>query len=139
MGSIPSRYTCEGRNVSPPLSFAHVSNATLSLALIVDASAVPTAAGAHWIVYNMPPDISGTGEAVGSPIAGAMEGENRWKRTAYGGPCPPVGRHRYLFKLYALDTVLPDLRGPTAEELLRAMQGHILEQATLVGTYQKKH
>lgn len=139
MGGIPARYTCEGKDMSPPLSFAHVSNATQSLALIVDDPDAPGTGWVHWVVYNIPPDVSGTGEGAGSPIAGALEGNNSWKRGAYGGPCPPTGRHRYFFRLYALDTLLPDLYYPTKAELERAIQGHIIEQATLIGTYRKRH
>jgi Raf kinase inhibitor-like YbhB/YbcL family protein len=144
MGTIPTRYTCEGRGISPPLSFDNVPQTAKSLALIVDDPDAPDPAApkmtwVHWVVYNIPPYVSGIEEDAGSPIEGAMEGKNSWKRGAYGGPCPPVGRHRYFFKLYALDAMLPDLHGPSEAELERAMQGHVIEKATLIGTYQKKH
>jgi hypothetical protein len=93
----------------------------------------------HWVLYNLPPGTTELpqGVAPGALPAGTLEGLNDWKRTGYGGPCPPIGRHRYFFKLYALDKVLPDLRWPTKSLLERSMQGHVLGQATLIGTYQK--
>jgi Raf kinase inhibitor-like YbhB/YbcL family protein len=93
----------------------------------------------HWVLYNMPPDTVGLpeGVATGSLPAGTKEGTNDSKRTGYSGPCPPIGRHRYFHKLYALDTVLPDLGRPTRSRLESAMRGHVLEQAELVGVYQK--
>jgi Raf kinase inhibitor-like YbhB/YbcL family protein len=93
----------------------------------------------HWVLYNLPPDSTGLPQAVTPDQlpAGTQEGVNDWKRTGYGGPCPPIGRHRYFFKLYALDEVLPDLKQPTKKQLEAAMQGHILEQTELMGTYQK--
>jgi Raf kinase inhibitor-like YbhB/YbcL family protein len=115
-----------------------------SLVLIVDDPDAPDPAAprmtwVHWVLYNLP---TGTAElpqgiAPGALPTGTLEGLNDWKRTGYGGPCPPIGRHRYFFKLYALDKVLPDLRWPTKPMLERAMQGHVLGQATLIGTYQK--
>jgi len=143
--SIPARYTCEGENVSPPLSFSNVPQQTKSLVLIVDDPDAPDPAApkmtwVHWMIYNIPPYVGGVEENAGSPIGGgALEGENSWKHTAYGGPCPPIGRHRYFFKLYALDTMLPDLHHPSETELEHAMKGHVVAHATLIGTYQKKH
>ena len=94
----------------------------------------------HWVLYNIPPESQGTGEATTSSSlpTGTLQGINDWKRTGYGGPCPPIGRHRYFFKLYALDSPLPDLNRPTKAQLEQAMRGHILDQAELIGTYQKK-
>jgi Raf kinase inhibitor-like YbhB/YbcL family protein len=93
----------------------------------------------HWVLYNIPPTATGLAEAIAPKDLppGTLEGTNDWKRTGYGGPCPPIGRHRYFFKLYALDTTLPDLKRPTKDALLRAMEGHILEQTQMIGTYQK--
>jgi len=93
----------------------------------------------HWVLYNLPPTSSGLSEAISVAQLpdGTLEGTNDWKRTGYGGPCPPIGRHRYFFKLYALAMRLPDLHRPTKKQLEKAMQGHILEQATLMGTYQR--
>ena len=142
--SIPSRYTCDGANVSPPLAFATVPAGTKSLALIVtDPDApdpkAPKTTWVHWIVYDLPGDATGLREAVpakGLP-AGALEGTNDWGRTGYGGPCPPIGRHRYVHTLYALDTVLADLDKPTRAKLLAAMEGHVLAKTELIGTYQR--
>jgi hypothetical protein len=94
----------------------------------------------HWVLYNIPPSAAGLPEAVepGALPAGTLEGRNDWGRTGYGGPCPPVGRHRYFFKLYALDIVLPDLGQPDKPRLERAMKGHVLAQQQLVGTYAKR-
>ena len=91
----------------------------------------------HWVLYNLPPDSSDLAEATKSLPPGTREGRNDFKRTVYGGPCPPIGRHRYFHKLYALDEVLPDLGEPTKADLLKAMEGHIIDQAELIGTYQK--
>jgi hypothetical protein len=141
-GSIPSRYTCEGDDVSVPLSWSGVPDAAKSLALIVDDPDAPDPKApkmtyVHWVVYNIPTGCQGLPEAMKSLPEGALDGLNDWKRTGYGGPCPPIGRHRYFHKLYALNTVLPDLKKPTKEKLLEAMDGHVIEQVELVGTYQK--
>lgn len=143
-GEIPSRYTCEGDDISPPLSFSAVPVEARSLVLIVDDPDAPDPAApkmtwVHWLVYNLPPDTADLAEAVRSLPVGAGVGLNDWKRADYGGPCPPIGRHRYFFKLYALDARLPDLGHPTKPQLLKAMDGHVLEQAQLIGTYQKHH
>lgn len=140
-GPIPRKYTCEGRDVSPPLAWSAVPPAARSLALIVDDPDAPDPAApkmtwVHWVLYNLPPEGTGI-EEDGAPPPGTLEGLNDWKRTGYGGPCPPVGRHRYLHKLYALDTVLPDLRRPTRAKLEAAMRTHVIAQATLIGTYEK--
>jgi len=139
---IPSKYTCEGEDVSPALMFAGVPDGTKSLALLVDDPDAPDPNApkmtwVHWVLYNFPPDTTDMEESVASLPAGTLEGINDWKRTGYGGPCPPIGRHRYFFKLYALDTMLPDLYEPTKAELEQAMQGHILEKVELMGIYQK--
>lgn len=142
---IPARYTCQGADRSPPLAWSDLPAGTKSLALIVDDPDAPDPAAprmtwVHWVLYNMPPQASGLAEALttGDLPAGTREGTNDWKRTGYGGPCPPIGRHRYFHKLFALDTVLPDLKKPSKAALEKAMQGHILARAELVGTYQKK-
>ena len=142
-GDIPVKYTCEAEDVSPPLSWSGVPAKARSLALIVDDPDAPDPAApkmtwVHWVLYNLPPDSAGLPEAVDTLPAGAGEGVNDWHRTGYGGPCPPIGRHRYFFKLYALDTLLPALGAPTKAQLETAMAGHILEQAVLMGTYQKQ-
>jgi len=143
--AIPSQFTCEGADRSPPLAFAEIPAGTKSLALIVDDPDAPDPAApkmtwVHWVLYNMPPHTTGLTEAIASRELppGTLEGLNDWKRTGYRGPCPPIGRHRYFHKLYALDTVLPNLRNPTKAALEKAIHGHILAQAEWVGTYQKK-
>ena len=141
-GTIPSQYTCEGRNVSPPLAWDGVPEATASLVLIVDDPDAPDPAAprmtwVHWVLYNLPAACRGLDEGVQKLPAGTLEGVNDWKRTGYGGPCPPIGRHRYFHKLYALDVVLPDLRNPDKNALEQAMRGHIVAEAQLIGTYQK--
>lgn len=141
-GSIPKVFTCEGRDVSPPLAWSGVPAEAKSLVLIVDDPDAPDPAAprmtwVHWLLYNLPASSSGLAEGVQSLPAGALDGLNDWKRTGYGGPCPPIGRHRYFHKLYALDVVLPDLEKPGKKVLEQAMQGHIIAQAQLLGTYQK--
>lgn len=143
-GSIPPLYTCEGKDLSPPLAFGGVPAGTKSLALIIDDPDAPDPAApkmtwVHWVLYNIPAATPGLPEAVKSTAlpAGTREGQNDWGRTGYGGPCPPIGRHRYFHKLYALDVVLPPLGRPDKPALEKAMQGHILVQAELIGTYQK--
>lgn len=145
-GAIPTRFTCEGDDVSPELVFRGMPEGTRSLALIVDDPDAPDPEAprtiwVHWVLYDMPADTRGLPEdagAAGLPD-GTREGVNDWKRTGYGGPCPPIGRHRYFFKLYALDVMLGDLRRPTKAALLRAMEPHVLATAELVGTYAKAH
>jgi len=141
-GDIPSRHTCEGANVSPPLNWQGVPSGTASLVLIVDDPDAPDPAApqrtwVHWLLFNLPPDLGGLPEAVAALPPGSGEGLNDWRRTGYGGPCPPIGRHRYFHKLYALDTRL-DLACPDKAALTAAMHGHVLAEAQLVGTYQKQ-
>jgi Raf kinase inhibitor-like YbhB/YbcL family protein len=143
-GAIPKQYTCEGVNVSPPLRWLEIPQGTKSFALIIDDPDAPDPRApkmtwVHWVVYNIPADAHSLPEdAANSGLpAGAKQGLNDWKRASYGGPCPPIGRHRYFHKLYALDTVLPDLGRVTKAQLLDAMKGHVLAEAQLVGTYQK--
>jgi Raf kinase inhibitor-like YbhB/YbcL family protein len=141
-GEIPSLHTCEGQDVAPPLSWSGAPAGTRSFALIVDDPDAPDPAApkmtwVHWVLYDIPAEASGLPQGGRLP-AGARQGLNDWKRTGYGGPCPPIGRHRYFHKLYALDTVLPDLGSPTKAQLEQAMQGHVLERVELVGTYQKQ-
>lgn len=142
-GEIPALYTCQGRDVSPPLSWSDVPAGARSLALIVDDPDAPDPAApkmtwVHWVLYNIPADAAGLAEGAANLPPGTRDGLNDWKRTGYGGPCPPIGRHRYFHKLYALDTVMPDLGKPTKAVLEKAMQGHILAQVELVGTYRKR-
>jgi Raf kinase inhibitor-like YbhB/YbcL family protein len=144
-GEIPSRFTCDGDDLSPDLSWTGFPEGTRSLVLIVDDPDAPDPTAPrmvwdHWLLYNLPPMSGGLPEAVtpeGLP-AGTLQGTNSWGRTGYGGPCPPIGRHRYFHILYALDGQLPDLSQPTKNLLLEAMEGHILERTQLVGTYKKQ-
>lgn len=143
-GSIPSRFTCEGDDVSPALEWHDPPPGTESFALILDDPDVPDPAHpqriwVHWVLYNIPASAPGLPQAahMATLPAGTRSGLNDWKRAAYGGPCPPIGRHRYFFKLHALDCLLPDLHEPTKAQLETAMEGHILEKAEVLGTYKK--
>ena len=142
-GGIPRRHTCEGDDSAPPLSWGGVPDRTRSLALIVDDPDAPDPAApkmtwVHWVLFDIPPSATAIPEG-GRPLPdGTREGSNDWHRTGYGGPCPPVGRHRYFFKLYALDTSLSALGRPTKADLERAMQGYVIGRAELIGTYQKQ-
>lgn len=141
-GSIPTVYTCEGKDISPPLAWTDVPAGAKSLALILDDPDAPDPAApkmtwVHWVLYNLPATNGGLSEGVKALPEGTKEGVNDWKRTGYGGPCPPIGRHRYFHKLYALDTQLPDLKQPTKTKLEEVMKGHIIGEAVLMGTYQK--
>ena len=143
-GPIPKLYTCQGKDISPSINWSGLPDGTKSLVLIVDDPDAPDPAApkrtwVHWVLYNIPPSASGLPEAVnatGLPT-GTRQGRNDWDRTGYGGPCPPIGRHRYFHKLYALDIVLQDLKQPNKATVLEAMEGHVLETAELIGTYQK--
>ena len=144
-GEIPKRHTCEGEDISPPLAWSGAPKGTKSFVLIVDDPDAPDPAAprmtwVHWVLYNLPPETSGLVEGAASTAlpSGAREGLNDWKRTGYGGPCPPIGRHRYFHKLYALDKILSDLAHPTKEQLENAMNGHVIACAELVGTYEKR-
>jgi Raf kinase inhibitor-like YbhB/YbcL family protein len=134
-GSIPSRYTCDGANINPPLKIENVPSPAKSLALIVDDPDAPSKTWVHWVAWNIDPKIAEIKE--NSVPRGAVQGMNDFRKHNYGGPCPPSGTHRYYFKLYALDTML-DL-GNHAEkmELEKAMKGHIIGQTELMGKYKK--
>lgn len=140
---IPSKYTCDGQDTSPALSWSGVPTDAKSLALIVDDPDAPDPAApqrtwVHWILYNLPPQSTGLDEAA-TPHnlpSGTKQGINDWHRSAYGGPCPPIGQHRYFFKLYALDIELPELSKADKQHLEKAMQGHVIAQAHLIGRYQ---
>lgn len=137
---IPLRYTCDGENMSPPLAWSGAPPGTQSYVLIVDDPdapdpQAPTMTWVHWIVYDLPATATELAEGVGVLPGQAKAGINDWKRKAYGGPCPPVGRHRYVHKLYALDTAFGTLTSPTKQHVLDAMQGHVLAQSVLIGTY----
>jgi len=145
LGLVPQRNTCEGIDVSPPLSWSGLPRQTQSLVLIVDDPDAPdphapTTTWVHWILYNIPPSCKGVAEdtrlsAIGEHV---LEGLNDWREPGYRGPCPPIGLHRYFHTLFALDVRLPDLKQPSKAALEIAMQGHILAQAELIGLYQRK-
>jgi Raf kinase inhibitor-like YbhB/YbcL family protein len=141
---VPVLFTCEGSDISPPLEWTGVPDGTKSLVLIVDDPDAPDPRApkmtwVHWVLYNLPASATGLPEGVGPKDLppGTREGTNDWKRTGYGGPCPPIGRHRYFHKLYALDVELPNLGTPAKAEVEAAMEGHVLAQAELMGTYRK--
>lgn len=144
LGHIPQVYTCDGADVSVELCWQGVPEDAKSLALIVDDPdapdpKTPQVTWVHWLLYNLGPDSTGLPPAVTAKQLppGTQEGLNDWNRTGYNGPCPPTGQHRYFFKLYALDTQLPDLHEPTKAKLEQAMYGHIIAQAEVVGVYQR--
>ena len=144
-GSIPQQYTCQGRDISPHLSWSGAPEGTKGFVLIVDDPDAPDPAApkrtwVHWVLYAIPADASSLSEGMTSAKlpAGTHEGTNDWNRTGYGGPCPPVGRHRYFHKLYALDVELPDLGPARKAEVEKAMEGHVLAKTELIGTYQKR-
>lgn len=141
---IPAAYTCDGDDVSPPLAWSNVPEQAKSLVLVVEDPDAPNPADpqrtwVHWILYNLPPTVRSLPPSVRPPDLppGARQGLNDWKRQGYGGPCPPVGRHRYFHLLYALDTMLPDMGVVSRTELDKAMEGHVLERAELIGLYQR--
>lgn len=133
---IPSIYTCDGSNISPPLNFSGIPQETKSVVLIVDDPDAPRGDWVHWLVWNMAPDIKGIVEN-GSPSR-AVQGTTDFGRPGYGGPCPPSGAHRYQFKLYALDTILNLPSTARKKELENAIAGHILDKASLIGLYQRQ-
>ena len=140
---IPRRHTCEGEDLSPPLAWSGVPGAAKSLALIVDDPDAPDPKApqrtwVHWVLYNIPPATTSLVEGGRELPEGTRQGSNDWQRTGWGGPCPPIGRHRYFFKLYALDRVLPDLGPATKAQLEQAMKGHVVARGEIVGTYEKK-
>jgi Raf kinase inhibitor-like YbhB/YbcL family protein len=143
-GAIPRTYTAEGKNVSPALAWSGVPSEARALALIVDDPDAPDPAAprmtfVHWVLYNLPATTTGLAEGVAGAAlpAGTRAGVTDWRRAEYGGPSPPIGRHRYFFKLYALDTALPDLGAASKATVEKAMHGHVLAEAHLMGTYQK--
>ena len=133
---IPERYTCDGKDISPPLLIEAVPDGAKSLALIMDDPDAPVGIWVHWVLWSIPPQTREIKE--NSLPVGAVQGLNSWKRNSYGGPCPPSGTHRDFFKLYALDTILNLAPASTKADLERAMHGHILAQGELMGTYRRK-
>jgi len=141
---IPPQYTCQGADFSPPIAWSGVPDNAKSLVFILDDPDAPDPekpqrVWVHWVLYNIPPDATGLPEGVSDsnlPV-GTENGRNDWDRTGYGGPCPPIGRHRYFHKLYALDTRLTGLKSPTKAEVLSAMEGHVVAEAVVMGTFIK--
>jgi len=141
-GAIPEEYTCDANDAAPELHWSGAPAGAKSFALIVDDPDAPDPKApkmtyVHWVLYDIPATATGIPKD-GKSAAGARDGKNDWKRTGYGGPCPPIGRHRYFFKLFALDATLGDLKSPTKPTLLAAMQGHVLAEAVLMGTYERR-
>jgi phospholipid-binding protein, PBP family len=137
---IPNKYTCDGADISPPLTWDAAPMNTKSLALISDDPDAPAGTWVHWVIYNIPPTIKELSENIlphKTIENGAQQGTNDFRKIGYGGPCPPRGTHRYYFKLYALDKVLDSEPGLTKAELLKAMEGHVLAQGQLMGRYQR--
>ena len=141
---IPTEFTCEGQDISPPLEWKDLPDGTRSLALVVDDPDAPDPSHpqrtfVHWVLYNLPPEAHGLPENAKARELpkGTRQGLNDRKKEGYSGPCPPIGRHRYFIKLYALDAELPDLGAVTKQDLLREMDGHVIEHAQLIGTYEK--
>lgn len=140
-GMIPAKYTCDGKDISPPLEWKNAPAGTKSFALISDDPDAPMGTWVHWVIYNIPADVTKLDEGVQpeKEFKNRMrQGSNSWPRIGYGGPCPPSGTHRYFFKLYALDTLLDLKPGATKEQLLQAMKGHTLAEAQLMGKYRRQ-
>lgn len=140
-GPIPRQYTCDGEDISPPLEWSDPPAGTQSFALICDDPDAPVGIWVHWVLYNLPAETRSLSPAVPSDAdlpGGGQQGKNSWRRLGYGGPCPPRGTHRYFFKLYALDTMLDLVAGANKERLLRAIEGHVLVQTELMGTYTRR-
>ena len=141
-GLIPAQYTCDGQNISPPLSWDAPPTGTQSLALIIDDPDAPGGIFTHWVLYNLPSETRQLSPAVPTQAAlgnGVLQGKNDFGNLGYGGPCPPRGTHRYFFKLYALDQPLKLASGATKEQLVTAMDGHILAAAELIGSYTRQN
>jgi Raf kinase inhibitor-like YbhB/YbcL family protein len=137
-GEIPAFFTCEGRDLSPPLEWSGLPDGTETLALIADDPDAPRGTWVHWIVYDIPAGQRGLREGMARLPNGARAGRNSWGRARYGGPCPPSGRHRYFFRLFALDCRIGPLETADKPDLLAAMEGHVLATAELMGTYRKR-
>jgi len=139
-GKIPGKYTCDGMDISPPLTWTQGPEGTKTFALICDDPDAPMGTWVHWVLFNLPADITEFRENVPPEReleSGAKQGMNDFRKIGYGGPCPPGGVHRYFFKLYALDTEINLEAGATKEELLKAMEGHILAEGQIIGRYER--
>ncbi|MGA2507014.1 MAG: YbhB/YbcL family Raf kinase inhibitor-like protein [Chitinispirillaceae bacterium] len=141
MQPIPAQYTCDGADISPPLSWSNVPAATKSIALIADDPDAPAGTWVHWVVYGLPPAADSLPENIPKSdtlSGGGIQGKNDFRRIGWNGPCPPGGTHRYFFKIYALDTMLNLPAGKTKAEIEKAMKGHVLAKGELAGTYKRK-
>ena len=141
-GQIPAKYTCDGPNISPPLAFSGIPKGAKSLVLFIDDPDAPDPEHprmdwTHWLLYNLPPGTASLSEGIRDLPQGTLSGWTDFRRTTYGGPCPPVGNHRYFHRLYALDVILPNLGMASKSDILNAMKGHILDEAELVGKYRR--
>jgi len=137
---MPSRFTCDGEDISPPLHWENAPPETKSFALIMDDPDAPISTWVHWVIFNIPASRDHLEEKIekkSNLSDGMKQGRNSWKRIGYGGPCPPSGTHRYFFKLFALDKELSLKAGITKKKLLAAMQGHILNSQEMIGLYQR--
>ena len=137
---IPAQYSCDGENLSPPLDWGEPPGGTQSFALIMDDPDAPGGTWVHWVLYNIPADVRGLQENIASEVQfpdGSQHGLNSFGQPGYGGPCPPSGIHRYFFKLYALDVALSLGENADREQVLAAMEGHVLAETELMGTYSR--
>ncbi len=139
--TIPSRYTCDGENISPPLVWSEVPDKTRSIAIICDDPDAPSGDWVHWLIYNIDPNINELPENI--PLKRIIDGNTRqgindFGKTGYGGPCPPSGNHRYFFRLFALDTVLDLKENAKKKDLLNAMKNHVVAEGELIGLYAGK-
>ena len=132
---IPAQYTCDGKDITPHLTWRDAPLNTKSFALIVEDPDAPAGLWVHWILYNIPPEVISLEENLASLPAGTEVGINSWQRKAYGGPCPPSGQHRYYFRLYALDEMLSLSGNVDRDVLYKAMSGHVLAKVELLGLY----
>lgn len=141
-GLVPPRHTCDGEDVSPPLSWAEAPEGTRAYALVMDDPDAPLRTWVHWVVYNIPADVQSLAEALPAESeldTGAEQGVNSWGRTGYGGPCPPSGTHHYVFTLYALDAAIDLPPAKTGkQDVLEAIEGHVLARTTLTGLYKRQ-
>jgi Raf kinase inhibitor-like YbhB/YbcL family protein len=140
-GMIPSKYTCDGQDVSPALEWTGVPENTTGLVLIADDPDAPMGTWVHWVLFNIPPTVTGLPEGAGAETIfsdGTQSGTSSFKRLGYGGPCPPSGTHRYYFKVYALDAKLDLASGASKQDVVRAMKGHVLAQGELMGRYKRQ-
>lgn len=135
--SIPKVYTCDGSNISPPLSWKDIPAGTKSLVLIMEDPDAPSGTWDHWVLYNIPPTTTSLEENLTTLPAGALQGKNSWNHTSYGGPCPPDAEHRYFFKLYAVNKVLPNQGGLSKQAIEQALKDHVLASAELMARYQR--